>query len=855
MADSNNFPHLKWSHSGSFIPKFGRDPSVSDQAKVAKADPVAHTTAISGQLSSLRDQTAYMQKYREEHGLPEIQGKSFVLKVADGANVDSLAHTLGIELVAETSGGYMFAASDSLDLQKFEEVLAQFSTGLTGGGAAAEIVEVFDDRDDSRKLDELLKGRVRDLWPFDDDQIFTFDLGLQSAPSTKSVEWTRAPRKAKDQSEEDHKATIEKLRNEDRIRADEKWDEQAENRYSELQNFVQHYDAELLSGIANNPHLESSVGIIFPDSIQVRVRMTGQGFRDLVENFPHLFEVSLPPQVEVPFPSTQGNDDEPTLEIDQPSDSAGQVCIIDSGIQEDHKWLEPALDSERSRSFLPSSSPDDIADYVSPSGHGTRVAGAALYPDEIPTEGSFYAPFWIQNARVLDAQNELPTDLTPENYLTAAVLHFQNATGTKIFNHSINARQPAEGKRMAAWPAKMDQLSHERDVLFIQSAGNVDPVSAVGDLGENYTHPHQLLSEHCQIADPAQSMHALTVGSITRATFDDADKQSFSTEADHPSSFSRAGFSPLWNVIKPEVVDYGGDYLHSKPFDDIAQISSNCAEPLISSTLYGGPAFSTDGVGTSFAAPKVAHIAALLNEQFPEASPQLYRALIIQSAQWPAWAEQEEDKTLVLRTIGYGVPSLERASTNDSYRSTLLTANAIEIRNKQYHLYEIDIPSAIRAASLENKIRISVTLAYTASPRRTRTSRNGYLETWLEWRSICANESLDEFQNRMQKGGSGATGFKWQIHHQTQHGASNETRRDLGSAQKDWCDLEANELPETFALAIRAHNGWNTKDNSGIARYALVVTFESLEKDLPIYNELQNVVETQVSAENQVDLF
>ena len=48
-----------------------------------------------------------------------------------------------------------------------------------------------------------------------------------------------------------------------------------------------------------------------------------------------------------------------------------------------------------------------------------------------------------------------------------------------------------------------------------------------------------------------------------------------------------------------------------------------------------GPAYNRDESGTSFAAPKVARIAAALNRILPDQSALLYRALIVQAARWP----------------------------------------------------------------------------------------------------------------------------------------------------------------------------------------------------------------------------
>ena len=58
---------------------------------------------------------------------------------------------------------------------------------------------------------------------------------------------------------------------------------------------------------------------------------------------------------------------------------------------------------------------------------------------------------------------------------------------------------------------------------------------------------------------------------------------------------------------------------------------------LVRSTMFPpGPAYDRDEVGTSFSAPKVARIAAKLHHLLPQEPALLYRALIVQSARWPA---------------------------------------------------------------------------------------------------------------------------------------------------------------------------------------------------------------------------
>ena len=521
------------------------------------------------------------------------------------------------------------------------------------------------------------------------------------------------------------------------------------------------------------------------------------------------------------------------------------------------------IDAVTSRCFLPGVAADDVADYVDPQGHGTRVAGAVLYPNEIPVAGEVEPVAWIQNARVLKADNKLPDALTPEEYLQQVVAHFHVAPRyTKIFNHSINANVPCPKQRMTSWAAKLDQLSHEQEVLFIQSAGNQDRLgngdqantglSAHLDAGRQP--PDHQLEASMRVANPAQSLHALTVGSVSGAVFEDANTRSFATGEHHPSGFSRAGYGEPWSVVKPEVVEIGGDLVYSKNPPRLIRRHPAVAVELLNSTMHSAPAYSKDGAGTSFAAPKVAHIAAHIQNLFPAASPLLYRALIVQSARWPGWAEDEANKDKVLKLIGYGLPSLEKATSNSEGRVTLITPDAVELPSKKLHLYTIRIPEELRNAALEARIRIDVTLAYTALPRRTRARRTGYLETWLDWETSKLGEPRDEFLARMENGGkSQYKEFPWTLHKREGLGEAEDTSRIRGSLQKDWAVFDSYNLPEEFAIAVRSHIGWNHLPQAGTARYCLAVSFEVMQGDVPIYAMIESEIEVE-EAETKIKI-
>jgi hypothetical protein len=852
MPTPPDFPHLQLAFQGHYEPKFPRSPHPNADVEANRADPKGHAAKIRGILGRMRHFDDQIRRLRAEQGLPAIPAdKGFLLKLPEGVDVDQLIKSLGVELVAETEGGLMLVSSVSLEFAKLEEVLKAFETGAGSVGAGSSLLDIYEQPDDERRLRNILAPEVFALWPLADATTYIFDLGIQTAASTREVKWPPVKPK-KIESESEFLIRREQERGKAWVAANIEWDEKAETRVNELNAFVQHYGGEIISGMISDQAHQKEVGMVFPDSVQVRVRMNGAGFRDMILNFAHLFDVTLPPELQHEATQPPSRQDEPQLKVRPPADDAATVCVIDSGIEEGHRWLAPAIDSATSRCFLPGVPPDDVADYYPPQGHGTRVAGGVLYPTAIPAAGEVEPVAWIQNARVLNASNKLPDALTPEEYLQKVVAHFHTAPRfTKIFNHSINANAPCPKQRMTSWAAKLDQLSHEQEVLFIQSAGNQDRIGN-GDqanpglrahLDAGRQPPDHQLEASMRVSNPAQSLHALTVGSVSGAVFEDANARSFAAGELEPSGFSRAGYGEPWAVVKPEVVEVGGDLVYSKNPPRLVRPLREVSIELLNSTMHGAPAYSKDGTGTSFAAPKVAHIAAHLQNLFPAASPLLYRALIVQSARWPRWTENAADKDKVLRLIGYGVPSLERATKNSATRVTLITPDAERLPSKQLHLYAVRIPDELRNAALEARIRIDVTLAYTALPRRTRARRTGYLETWLDWETCKLGEPRDQFLARMQKGGASEyEELPWVLHKREDWGEVQETSRNRGSVQKDWAVLDSFNLPEEFTIAVRSHKGWNHLDGAGTARYCLAVSFEVLEGQVPLYSLIENEI-------------
>ena len=420
--------------------------------------------------------------------------------------------------------------------------------------------------------------------------------------------------------------------------------------------------------------------------------------------------------------------------------------------------------------------------------------------------------------------------------------------GTRIFNHSITSTGVSRMQRMSIWAATIDGLSWRHDALFVVSAGNAGRSLITSDYNL-VGYPDLLFRPSHRIANPAQSLQAITVGAIALGG-DEGGWQSVAPRS-MPSSYTRSG-PGIWGTIKPEVVEYAGDWGMLSGHPEALSGRREMSLPMVTSTMYGHPATGY-GVGTSFAAPKVSHVLAQIEASMPNESSQLYRALLIQSAEWPDWTNGWAPQN-ALRVLGYGIPNADRAISNTEHRITFITTDEPRIGRQSVHLYDVRIPPELQNPSEDYDIRIQVTLAYKAQPRITRRELRGYLSTWLTWRTSGRNEDRQSFLRRvMQQAvevGTEADVNKgdpipWMIRERNDWGHIKDFSRDRGTVQKDWASVKSYELPKTFSIAVIGHKGWSALGDD-IVPYSLVVSFEAVNQDVPLYS--------WISVANQVEV-
>jgi Subtilase family len=141
--------------------------------------------------------------------------------------------------------------------------------------------------------------------------------------------------------------------------------------------------------------------------------------------------------------------------------------------------------------------------------------------------------------------------------------------------------------------------------------------------------------------------------------------------------------------IKPEVVEEGGNYY----LEGGTRLRRN---PQLTDVAAANSQFARDGRlvkftnGTSVAAPKVAHLAGLIEREIPNASVDLIRALIVNSARWPDQLANTED---TLRILGYCVPEPDRALRPGGSRCLITIEERIPIGTAHY--FRIPFPAEL----------------------------------------------------------------------------------------------------------------------------------------------------------------
>lgn len=570
--------------------------------------------------------------------------------------------------------------------------------------------------------------------------------------------------------------------------------------------------------------------------VLLRVQGSGELIRSLLEIEP-IRTVDLPPEPSLTRDHLSlGIED--FQEVPSPPDDAPAIAVLDTGVAVAHPFIAPALGEAIS---VPASIPDALDAH----GHGTMVSGLALYGDveECIDRRLFVPQLRLYSSRILNDAGRFDNDRLIASQMRDSIEYFRDTYGCRVFNLSLgDERQNYTDGLLSPWAATLDLLVRELQITIVVSAGNISKLPR--DFYRTY--PDYLLTGAYRLIEPATGAIVLTVGSLAHsASLSDAStRQSVALRPialrDQPSPFTRVG-PGINGSIKPELCEYGGnsayDAIDRRDRRDIPELSVISFNKDYLERLF------TTKAGTSFASPRVAFMAATLTGDFPAASANLIRALLVSSAKVPVNSENlllPLDPEATLRVCGYGQPQLDAARYSDDNRVVLFAESTLGVDN--FHIYEVPMPDEFVGAA--GKKRISITLAFDPPVRH---SRHDYLGTKMSFR-LFRGRSLEDIVSASRLRTSSdevveALGGRFNCAMDP-----SPTKRENGTLQKATFTMQRrSDYGETYYLVVRCEKQRWTSIEHSPQKYGVVVVLEHSES-INIYNRIRQRVSAVVRA-------
>ena len=531
--------------------------------------------------------------------------------------------------------------------------------------------------------------------------------------------------------------------------------------------------------------------------------------------------------------------------IDPPSADAPAIAVLDSGLTSGHPLLATAVGD--AQGYL---EPHRSANDAAPHWHGTFVGGLALYGDvhSAIQQRQFVPQLRLFSGKVFEDDDQDQTEFV-EKAVEDAVRDLHEQYGCRVFNLSYgDLNKVYDGRHVRGLAYTLDRLTRELGVLFVVPAGNLQLNQLPQDASERY--PNYLFEEHARLLDPATALNALTVGGISlhEATRDaqnhrDTIEDHILARTNQPFPLTRRGPS-INGAIKPDVVEYAGNVALMR----VGGRPRHTGLGVVS--LNGG--FATNGfafkedIGTSYAAPQVAHKAARLLGEVPDASPNLLRVLIGAHARWPQACEallgpenKPEGRDRLLKLIGYG--HVDDAALYRSLDHTVTLLADERIGNDQHHFFELPLPDSFWANGRRTR-EVTVALAY--SPE-VRTTRLDYRRAKL-WFNLVVAARLDEVtqayrRNREEGMGERGNG-RW---------LPNDTRKNGTLQVSRWRFKQAlANGSKVFVVVTRQDSAWSQDEHRAEDEpYALAVVLADREQaNAQLYAQVQLALQARAQA-------
>lgn len=544
------------------------------------------------------------------------------------------------------------------------------------------------------------------------------------------------------------------------------------------------------------------------------------------------------------------------------------ICIFDTGVNYSHPLLKESISEKEADSYNPIWG---IADHR---GHGTEMAGLALYGDLYPlllSNEQVVLNHSLESVKILPPSGSNPEELF--GIITEGCVAKADLMGIdkkRFFNMCVTSYSVKEGEP-SSWSGSIDRLAFgneeakEPKRLFFISAGNLK----YEDI-KDYPTSNELNT----VQNPAQAWNCITVGAFTEKV--DIEKIKY-PELD--AIAGKGELSPtsttslLWNEsdwpLKPEIVMEGGNYAKDKK----GFTTNNESLSLVTTNKDFQSKLLTMSLDTSAATAQASRYAALVAAEYPEFWTETIRGLMIHSADYrklnldypKIQNQKQQGKINILRKFGYGHPDLSIALSSGKSFCTLIIQDELQpfikdgdIKTNEIKFYKLPLPTiALNQIPFED-VELKVTLSYFIEPNlkkiNTRYAKT-YFSCALRFDSKGATEDLGRFKKRINKterelldDGKTESGFS---NPETGEWVFGSQLRDYGSIHSDvWLGTAA-QLAKKESICVYPVGGWwktrkKLKRYNSKIRFSLLITIKTNSNDVDIYNEIVNKIKIEV---------
>ncbi|PUZ28641.1 hypothetical protein DCC81_03920 [Chitinophaga parva] len=604
--------------------------------------------------------------------------------------------------------------------------------------------------------------------------------------------------------------------------------------------------------------------LVFPESYVVLIKATARTLASTLLFTDRLMELRHPHDLAdffVDLPTREQREWAQDLADRVTHDPDGvAVCLLDTGVTLENPLLKHLIPQKNLDAIEPHWTK---ADTGKGNGHGTPMAGLALYGDLtelLSSTRSITIYHQLESVKILSPSSKHDPDnygaITAEAVARGELMH---PDAKRMVCMAITQYEYEHYGRPTSWSSAIDQIvfgSHEQPntkTLFFICAGNLYEEEFTG-----YPYTNRDRSIH----DPAQAFNAITVGAYTLK--DQVDAARFpgaepiaKRGALAASSSTSHKWDPWW-AGKPDIVMEGGN--HAVQNNNL--IVPDSLRPLSTGRGGGNPWLHPFG-DTSGATALASRFGAIVTQKYPNLWPETIRGLIIHSADWTkAMLEGKSLRNIgktelkqLLKEVGYGVPNITQATTSASNSLSLIAERKIKpfkidgssIKTDKFHLFTLPWPKEALEELFATEVKLKVTLSYFIEPNPNSKSyqlATSYISHGLRFKMIDRNESTEAFAARVSKA---MREKDYQPEGSEQWIIGNKIR-SKGSIHKDIWIGTAADLAAKNKIAIYPVGGWwryrkQLKRYEHSVRYSLIVTIETPDNNVDIYTPVANLID------------